>query len=142
MITIVLEWFTALLLLIGALFSFLAAVGVLRFPDTLLRMQASSKASTLGLACLLAGTALQFPDLSVIIRLCALAAFIMLTAPLTAHVVARVTLHRRTPLWEHTILNEHDPDRCLPEIHPPTPQVQPSRNIQPPREVQAQPAED
>ncbi len=111
---IILEWITALLLLIGALLSFLAAVGVLRLPDTLLRMQASSKASTLGLACLIAGTALQFPEVSVIVRLGALASFIMLTAPLTAHIVARVTLHRRTPLWEGTILNEHEPSECAP----------------------------
>ncbi len=116
---IVLEWITALLLLLGALFSFLAAVGVLRFPDTLLRMQSSSKASTLGLACLIAGTALQFPELSVIIRLGALAAFIMLTAPLTAHIVARVTLHRGTPLWDKTVLNEHEPSRCAPEPEAP-----------------------
>ena len=111
---IILEWITALLLLIGALLSFLAAVGVLRLPDTLLRMQASSKASTLGLACLIAGTALQFPEVSVIVRLGALASFIMLTAPLTAHIVARVTLHRRTPLWEGTILNEHEPSETAP----------------------------
>ncbi|AUX20669.1 hypothetical protein SOCEGT47_011420 [Sorangium cellulosum] len=115
MIVIVLQWLTALLLLLGAILGFLAAVGVLRFPDTLVRMQASSKASTLGLACLLAGTALQFPEVSVIIRLGSIAAFIMLTAPLTAHIIARVTLHRRTPLWEHTVLNEHEPDQCVSE---------------------------
>ncbi|MGK4007008.1 monovalent cation/H(+) antiporter subunit G [Sorangium sp. So ce1036] len=112
---IVLQWLTALLLLLGAILGFLAAVGVLRFPDTLVRMQASSKASTLGLACLLAGTALQFPEVSVIIRLGSIAAFVMLTAPLTAHIIARVTLHRRTPLWEHTVLNEHEPDQCASE---------------------------
>lgn len=118
---IVLEWITALLLLIGALLSFLASVGVLRFPDTLLRMQASSKASTLGLACLIAGTAIQFPEVSVIVRLCALAAFIMLTAPLSAHIISRVTLHRRTPLWDQTVLNEHDTSRCADNLErPPT----------------------
>lgn len=111
--TVVLHWLTALLLLLGALLCFLAAVGVLRFPDTLVRMQASSKASTLGLACLLAGTALQFPDISVIIRLGAIAAFIMLTAPLTAHIVARVSLHRGAPLWRHTVVNEHDRTQCV-----------------------------
>ena len=117
---IVLEWITALLLLIGALLSFLAAVGVLRLPDTLLRMQSSSKASTLGVACLIAGTALQFPEVSVIVRLGALTSFLMLTAPLTAHIVARVTLHRRTPLWEGTILNEHEPSECAPDPDAPS----------------------
>lgn len=105
---IIVHSFTALLLLIGAILGLLAAIGVLRFPDTFLRMQASSKASTLGLACLLMGTALQFPDVSTIIRLGSIAAFVMLTAPLSAHVVARASLHRKTPLWEGTALNEYE----------------------------------
>lgn len=123
---IVLEWLTAVLLLIGSSLALLAAVGVLRFPDTFTRMQASSKASTLGLACLLAGTALQFSDVAVLARLGSIAAFVMLTAPLSAHVVARVALRRGTPLWEGTVLNEYDPAACDPEgrgasVAPPSP---------------------
>lgn len=113
---IVLEWLTAVLLLLGASLAMLAAIGVLRFPDTFSRMQASSKASTLGLACLLAGAALQFPDISAVIRLASIAAFVMLTAPLSAHVVARVALHRKTPLWERTVLNEYEPAACDPAL--------------------------
>jgi len=112
--TAVLEGLTALLLLLGSILALLAAVGVLRFPDTFSRMQASSKASTLGLACLLAGTALQFPEVAVIVRLLSIAAFIMLTAPLSAHIVARVALHRGTPLWTGTVVNEYDLKACLP----------------------------
>lgn len=104
----ILQWLTALLLLLGSILGLLAAVGVLRFPDTFLRMQASSKASTLGLACLLGGTMLQFPDVSTITRLASIALFVMLTAPLSAHIVARVALHRRTPLWRGTVLNEYE----------------------------------
>jgi multicomponent Na+:H+ antiporter subunit G len=115
---IVLEWITALLLLVGAMLTLLAAIGLLRFPDTFLRMQATAKASTLGLACLLAGAALQLPDVSSIIRLGSIAAFIMLTAPLSAHVVARATLRRGTPLWEGTVLNEYDSMDCAPQDTP------------------------
>lgn len=104
---IVLQWMTALFLLLGASLGLLAAIGVLRFPDTFARMQASSKASTLGLACLLVGTAFQFPEVSVIVRLAAVAAFIMLTAPLSAHIIARTALRRGTPLWSGTVLNEY-----------------------------------
>lgn len=109
---IVVEWLTALLLLLGAILCLLAAIGVLRLPDTFLRMQASSKASTLGLACLLAGTALQLPEVSVIVRLGSIAAFVMLTAPLSAHVVARSVLLRGTPLWQETAVNEYDSSEC------------------------------
>lgn len=103
---------TALLFLLGATLTLLAAVGLLRLPDTFLRMQASSKASTLGLACLLAGAGLQFHDVSTIIRLASIAAFIMLTAPLSAHIVARASLHRGTPLWSGSVLDEYDRAAC------------------------------
>ncbi len=112
---IVLEWMTAVFLLLGASLGLLAAIGVLRFPDTFARMQSSSKASTLGLACLLVGTALKFPEVSVIVRLAAIAAFIMLTAPLTAHIVARAALRRGTPLWSGTVLNEYPSAQSEPE---------------------------
>ena len=49
---------TAIVWLAGSAFALLAAVGVLRMPDVFTRMQASTKASTLGLACLLIGAAL------------------------------------------------------------------------------------
>lgn len=109
------ELVIAALLLLGAGLALLAAVGVLRFPDTFSRMQASSKASTLGCACLLGATAVQFPDLGMLVRLASIAAFIMLTAPLSAHIVARVALRRGSPLWEGTRLNEYDPAACASE---------------------------
>ena len=59
---------TAMLWLAGSAFALLAAVGVLRMPDVFTRMQASTKASTLGLACLLLGTALQMADFASLIR--------------------------------------------------------------------------
>lgn len=108
----VLEWMTAAVMLLGSLFALLAAVGLLRFPDTFLRMQATAKASTLGIACLLLGAALQLRDLSSSIRLGSIAAFIMLTAPLSAHVVARAALRRATRLWKGTVVNEYDPVEC------------------------------
>jgi hypothetical protein len=53
---------TGILWMAGPAFALLAAVGVLRMPDVFTRMQASTKASTLGLGCLLIGAALQFGD--------------------------------------------------------------------------------
>ena len=57
---------TAILWLAGSAFALLAAVGVLRMPDVFTRMQASTKASTLGLGCLLIGAALQIGDFGVV----------------------------------------------------------------------------
>ncbi len=59
------DFATGILWIVGSSFAFLAALGVLRMPDVFTRMQASTKASTLGLGCLLIGAALQFADAGV-----------------------------------------------------------------------------
>lgn len=97
---------TAVLLAAGALFALLAAVGLLRMPDVFTRMQSSTKASTLGLGCLLAGTALQLGDLASIIRAASIGAFVLLTLPVSSHVIARAAYLRDVPLWRGTLVDE------------------------------------
>ena len=99
----------ALFFLAGATLALLAAVGVLRMPDLFTRMQASTKAATLGLGCLLAGLALSLPELSVIIRAGTIAAFVMLTTPVAAHVIARAAYLTGVPLWKHSVVDERPP---------------------------------
>jgi multicomponent Na+:H+ antiporter subunit G len=97
---------TGLLWIVGSAFAFLAALGVVRMPDVFTRMQASTKASTLGLGCLLLGSALQLADLASIIRLVSIGAFIFLTTPVSAHVIARASYKAHVPLWDGTVLDE------------------------------------
>ena len=97
---------TGILWIVGSSFAFLAALGVLRMPDVFTRMQASTKASTLGLGCLLIGAALQFGDLASIIRIVSIGAFTLLTTPVSAHVIARASYRADVPLWDGTVLDE------------------------------------
>ena len=97
------------LLVAGATLALLAAVGVLRMPDVFTRMQASTKASTLGLGCLLAALALQRPEVSVLIRAGSIAAFMMLTTAVAAHVIARAAALTDAPLWKGTLIDERPP---------------------------------
>ena len=75
------EILTAAMWVAGAAFALLASVGLLRMPDVFTRMQASTKASTLGLGCLLLGAALQLGDFASFIRVLSIGAFILLTTP-------------------------------------------------------------
>jgi multicomponent Na+:H+ antiporter subunit G len=100
------EIVTGLLWIVGSAFAFLAALGLVRMPDVFTRMQASTKASTLGLGCLLLGSALQLADFSSIIRLVSIGAFIFLTTPVSAHVIARASYKAGVRLWEGTVLDE------------------------------------
>ena len=97
---------TAIAWLAGAVFALLAAIGVLRMPDVFTRMQASTKASTLGLGCLLIGTALQLGDFGSFIRVASIGAFVLLTTPVAGHVIARAAYYADVPLWKGTILDE------------------------------------
>src|SRR4051812_40691269 len=100
------EWLSGGLFFAGAILALLAGVGVLRMPDVFTRMQASTKASTLGLGCLLAGLAILHPELSFVVRAVSIAAFMMLTTAVAAHVIARAAALGGAPLWKGTLVDE------------------------------------
>ena len=101
-----LDWIVAGFWIVGATLALLAAVGVLRKPDIFTRMQAASKASTMGLGCLLIGSAIALGDSASVARAASIAAFIMLTSPVAAHVVARAAYLTDVPLWSGTVVDE------------------------------------
>jgi multicomponent Na+:H+ antiporter subunit G len=115
----VIEWLARLFVLAGATLALLAGVGILRMPDVFTRMQASTKASTLGLGCLLLALALRYPDTAVVIRAAAIGAFMMLTTAVAAHVIARAAARSRSPLWEGTLLDERPGENLTPPADAP-----------------------
>jgi multicomponent Na+:H+ antiporter subunit G len=100
------EGLSSALFVAGATLALLAGVGVVRMPDAFTRMQASTKASTLGLGCLLAGVALRNPEVSFVVRAASIAAFMLLTSAVGAHVIARAAALSGVPLWEGTTVDE------------------------------------
>ena len=99
-------WLAGALVIAGGTFGLLAGVGVLRMPDVFTRMQASTKASTLGLGCLLAGVALRDPELAFVVRAASIAAFMVLTTAVSAHVIARAAARSGAPMWKGTLVDE------------------------------------
>jgi len=81
-----------LCLLIGAVFAFAGALGLIRFPDVYSRMHAASKAGTLGSGFCLLAVAIHSPTLEILPRALIAICFFMLTAPLSAHLLARAAL--------------------------------------------------
>lgn len=94
------------LMVLGGLLMFLAAVGVWRMPDVYTRAQASAKAGTLGIGCLLLALALYFGEAGVTARAGLVATFLFLTAPVSAHMLVRAAYIVGVPLWEGTHLDE------------------------------------
>jgi multicomponent Na+:H+ antiporter subunit G len=95
-----------ILMLIGAFFMFVAAVGVVRMPDLFLRMSATSKSATLGVACVLLAAAVHFNDFGITTRAVATIAFLFLTAPVAAHRIGRAAYFLGVPLWPGTVRDD------------------------------------
>jgi multicomponent Na+:H+ antiporter subunit G len=96
----------AVLMVIGGAFMLLAALGVVRMPDVFLRTQATSKASTLGVGCLMLGTAVHFADLGTALRATVIIVLFFVTAPIAAHVIARAAYLVGAGLWRGTVIDE------------------------------------
>ena len=84
-----LQYAAVVLLVIGSVFAFLAALGIVRLPDLYTRMHAASKAGVVGAGLMLFGVALASLDGAVILRAILGILFLLLTTPVSAHLLAR-----------------------------------------------------
>jgi multicomponent Na+:H+ antiporter subunit G len=91
----------AVVTLAGSFFLLLAAIGLIRMPDVYNRMQAGTKATTLGSLFVLLGLGLAQPSWTV--RLLILALFIVFTNPISSHVMIRSAHHAGVPLAKQSV---------------------------------------
>ena len=104
----VLQIVAGVLVVAGAFFSVIAGIGVLRFPDVYSRMHAASKAGTVGSGAMLLALAILADDIGVATRAIAAIAFFLLTAPIAAHLLARVAYSTNLPLWNGSVMDRMD----------------------------------
>lgn len=95
-------YLSAALVVLGAMFSCLAALGILRFPDVYTRLHAASKAGLLGLGLVFLAVALASADPWIALRAILGAGFLVLTTPLAAHLLANAALKSGVPPVSNT----------------------------------------
>ena len=100
------EVFAAILMVIGSLFCLVSAVGMLRLPDTLMRMHAATKAGTLGTGLIVVAAAIFTNELGTTLKAIAVIVFLLLTAPVAAHLIGRAAYHRGIHLFDKTWIDE------------------------------------
>lgn len=83
------QYLAAFLVLAGAIFSLIAAIGVLRLPDLYTRLHAASKAGAIGAGLIFLALAVVSLDGAVILRALLGIVFLLLSTPLSAHLLAR-----------------------------------------------------
>ncbi|MDI9916179.1 Na+/H+ antiporter subunit G [Rhodococcus sp. SRB_17] len=90
MIGNILDVIGAVSIFLGALLALTAAIGIVRFPDTLRRMHAATKPQVVGLILVLMGAVFLLRGSVDIWMLILVGVFTLLTAPVIAHSVGRV----------------------------------------------------
>jgi len=100
------EIITALLILAGGIFAFVASVGMLRLPDTIIRMHAATKAGALGSGLIFIALACYYLELCTTLRALAAVFFLLLSAPVAAHLIGRAAYCSRVNLWHKTWIDE------------------------------------
>lgn len=104
----VIDWVSAVFMVVGASMSLAAGIGLLRFPDLLSRMHAATKPQVLGLLLLLASVALQSRAWSAVPVLVLAWLFQLLTAPVNAHMVGRAAYRTKHLKVETLVLDDLD----------------------------------
>lgn len=102
MIAALVDALTAALILLGAAFALIGSVGLVRLPDIFTRLHGPTKATTLGVGSILLGSILFFSARQGLsLHEVLVTIFLFLTAPVSAHLIARAALQRHCKSLAH-----------------------------------------
>lgn len=100
------ETIVSILIILGGAFSAVAGLGLVRLPDVLIRMHASTKAGTLGVGLIVLAVSINFGTSLIITKALLIIVFLLLTAPVAAHLIGRAAYRRGIPLWDRTLMDD------------------------------------
>ncbi len=91
------EIFISLLIFIGAFFTLVGSIGLVKLPNFFMRLHGPTKATTLGLGSILSASVLFFYTYLDTISLdeFLIVVFLFITAPVSAHLMAKAALHSK-----------------------------------------------
>ena len=100
------EIISLVFIVLGSFFILVSAIGLLRMPDLYMRMSATTKAATLGVGFVVLGTAIQYWEVGIFSRAIIIISFLLITAPVAAHMIGRAAYFDGVSLWENTKIDE------------------------------------
>lgn len=110
----ILPWVADVLVVFGTFIVTIGVYGIIRMPDTFTRLHAASKSVFLGLITLLfASTLTGEPD--IILRVIMIAFFLLMTTPVSAHVIGKAYFHRGGKMRAPDAVDESGHDLNKPE---------------------------
>jgi multicomponent Na+:H+ antiporter subunit G len=106
MISEIQNYIAGILVIVGAAFALVATIGIVRLPDIYSRMHAASKAGTVGSGAMLIALAVFADDPATTLRAVAAVAFLLLTAPVSAHLLAKSAYSAGYRLWDKSVVDD------------------------------------
>lgn len=91
------DWIGGGLMLVGAVFMLLGAIGLIRMPDVYNRIQAATKTVTLGTLALVLGVFARHPEWGP--KLAVILLFVLITSPVGSSTIARAALRSGVRPW-------------------------------------------
>lgn len=119
-VSIIGDFFGALLILTGGIMSVISVFGLIRLPDIYTRSHAATKSSTLAVLLTLSGAFIYFwaTDHFISVRLLLGIVFVFLTAPVAGHLLVRAAYRSKVKLADisgtddlYEVLHKEDEDR-------------------------------
>lgn len=101
------DWIASACLLLGGFFCLVAGIGLIRLNDVFGRMHAATKAGTLGLGLICIAVMLKADNLLDVLEALFVFIFMLISAPVGAHLIGRAAFRRHQPLDPRT---QQDPD--------------------------------
>ena len=98
-------------IIVGLVFDIFGCIGLIRLPDVYNRLQATTKCVTLGTCSILFGTFIIKGVSSTGVKALLCIVFLILTAPVAAHALARGAHKSGVKLWEKSVCDEYAKDK-------------------------------
>lgn len=102
----IIDTIVGVLAFFGAIFVLMAAIGIVRMPDTYLRISVTTKAATLGVGMLMIAAGIYFAEIAIVTKVLAIILFLLLTAPVSAHLIGRASYFSGVKLWDKSVLDD------------------------------------
>ncbi len=102
------DFFGIIFIVIGLIFDFFGCLGLLRLPDVYNRLQASTKCVTLGTCSIMFGTFLMLGTTAAGIKALLCIVFLLLTAPVSAHALARSAHKSGIKLCKESVVDKYE----------------------------------
>ncbi|MFC0522525.1 monovalent cation/H(+) antiporter subunit G [Pontibacillus salicampi] len=96
-------------LISGTFFILSSSIGIIRFPDVYTRLHAATKGATLGVAGIMIGAFLfMFIEHGIVSgKLILGIIFVLLTAPVSGHMISRAAYRSGVKLWDRSVKDDY-----------------------------------